>query len=140
VYFTDLGTSADFCTAPFVRAVGWLDATHSYAKGSVGHERGDRIALLARAWSESAAALGWPVACGPHLCELCSAFRASGAFGVPYGDLLFVCPTMIAHYVQVHEYSPPEEFLGAVSSAPEPGTHEYAKAAARFAGRGFVIP
>ena len=140
MYFTDLDTSADFLTAPFVRAVGWLDATHPYAKGSVEQGRSNRIALLARTWSESTAALGWPVACGPHLCELCNVFRASGVFGVPHGDLLFVCPTMIGHYVQVHEYMPPEEFLAAVSSAPEPGTYEYAKATAPFVGHGFVMP
>ena len=141
MYVPDLGTSAGFLTAPFVRAVGWLDASHRYATGNVMHGPRERIALLARTWGESSAALGWPVACGPRLCELCNGFRASGVFGVPSGGVLFVCPAMIAHYVEAHAYLPPEEFLAAVSSAPEPGTNDrHRKAMAPFVGRGFVIP
>jgi hypothetical protein len=29
MYFSDLGTSADFLSAPFMRAVGWVDTSRT---------------------------------------------------------------------------------------------------------------
>jgi hypothetical protein len=43
---------------------------------------------------------------------------------------------MISHYVDVHEYAPPDEFLRTVDGAPLPGTTEYQRAIAIFVGRG----
>jgi hypothetical protein len=39
---------------------------------------------------------------------------------------------MVGHYVEEHEYAPPEEFVQAVFASPLPGTLEYALAASPF--------
>jgi len=103
---------------PHVRAVGWLDATHSFSTGPVEAAVLDRIRAFAQAWRLSVEALEWPCAAGDHTCELCGSFEASGNLGVPAGDILFVCPEMIAHYVGNHDYLPPKEFVDAILRAP----------------------
>ncbi len=69
---------------------------------------------------------------GPHQCELCHSFMASGNIGVPTGDLLYVAPEMLAHYITAHRYAPPAEFVAALMASPLPGTPEYHDAVARF--------
>ena len=76
----------------------------------------------------------WPAFAGPHNCELCAAHLDSGEIIVPAGELLFVAPTMVAHYVAQHEYLPPLAFVRAVMACPEPGTSAYAEAVV-FAAR-----
>ncbi len=51
---------------------------------------------------------------------------------MPSGDLLFVAPAMISHYVQRHEYAPRAEFVEAVMSCPLPNTAKYRAACAVF--------
>jgi hypothetical protein len=92
-----MSTTTQIASGPFIRAVGWLDASHPFPTGPLDGALLDRIYAFADAWSASVRALGWPVAAGPHTCELCGAFRASGNFGVPAGEVLFVCPEMIGH-------------------------------------------
>ena len=69
---------------------------------------------------------------GGTAASLCGECSASGNIGVPAGDILFVAPEMVDHYVEVHRYSPPTEFVAAVLSAPLPGTPEYREAVAAF--------
>jgi hypothetical protein len=116
-----------------VRAVGWLDAAHRFPTGRIDLEVLTRIQAFAKAWSASVEALGWPAAGGPHTCNLCGDARASGNFGVPCGDILFVCPEMIEHYIEDHAYLPPSDFLVAAMCADLPGTEAYARSVAAFA-------
>jgi hypothetical protein len=44
---------------------------------------------------------------GMHTCHFCSNHHSNGELFVPCGDLVFIAPVMIGHYVQVHEYLPP---------------------------------
>jgi hypothetical protein len=44
---------------------------------------------------------------------------------VPGGDLLFVAPEMVMHYIEQHGYRPPAEFVAAVLRSPLPDTEEY---------------
>jgi hypothetical protein len=70
----------------------------------------------------------WPVAGGLHTCEFCGFFKASGNIGVPAENLLYVAPEMVAHYVDLHGYLPPPEFIEAVMRCPSQGSPEYADA------------
>lgn len=133
MFYRDLGRETEIVQGEYVRAVGWLDAGHAFPTGSVGNEGLERISAYAQRWAASVIALGWPVSGGPHTCHLCGAFRASGNFGVPDGDVLFVCPEMISHYVALHSYLPPPEFLSAIRRAPLPESPEYDAAVSRFA-------
>src|SRR5262249_25954503 len=83
----------------------------------------------------SAVALGLGAAGGHHTCEFCDRAHGTANFGVPAGDKLFFSPEMIAHYVEVHRYSPPAEFIAAIMSSPLPGTREYVNAVAPFVER-----
>jgi hypothetical protein len=44
---------------------------------------------------------------------------------VPGEDCVYVAPSLIAHYIQAHRYSPPKEFVDAVLRCPEMHSEEY---------------
>ena len=78
--------------------------------------------------------MGW------HTCDLCTApfdgpievtyqgqtvrMGISNLF-IPDGNQTFASPSLIAHYIQKHEYYPPEVFLRAVDQCPEMLSEEY---------------
>jgi hypothetical protein len=131
-YFPDMGTTTMIDAGDHVRAAGWLSAKHPFTEGDVPAEFLARLRGFASMWGASIEALGWGAFGGPHTCELCDHYRSSGNFGVPDGGLLFVAPQMIVHYIDVHRYRPPEEFIVAVLKAPMPGTDDYRALAAPF--------
>jgi hypothetical protein len=88
--------------------------------------------LFSAEWGASTHALAWPAAAGRHTCNLCGSFRAGGNFGVADGDVLFVCPEMITHYVERHMYAPPAEFITAIAKAADPRSEAYAASVHRF--------
>lgn len=108
-------------------AVGWLDAEHDFATGPVEAEFfGRLVELLKSPWQPA-------VAAGRHACPFC---RFSGgpsrlsyagqviAIGasnlvVPTKGAIFVAPSMAAHYIDAHGYSPPLEFVRAVMECPQ---------------------
>jgi hypothetical protein len=125
-FFPDLGTETMVASGPHIRAVGWLGAVHDFPTGRLPQKCFTRLEEFAKRWGQSAISLHWPFFMGPHNCELCRNFHASGNFGVPAGAVLFVCPQMIVHYIGVHSYLPPPEFIEAVERSPLPATDEYA--------------
>ena len=114
-------------------AVGWLNPDHPFSRGPVPPDFTERLKEFARLWPRSVKSLGWGVAMGVHTCEYCGKAWGSGTFGVPSGDRIFYAPEMIAHYVERHDYAPPEEFASAVMACPLPGTEAYATLVAPFA-------
>ena len=137
-WYPDLGTVTLIDEGPHVRAVGWLAAKgwfspkKSFPTGETSIEFLLRLYQFAKHWADSTEALGWGLFLGVHGCELCDKFQSSGNFGVPAGELLYVAPEMIAHYVEVHQYCPPAEFITAVMNSPLPGTEEYRTAVEPF--------
>jgi hypothetical protein len=131
-WFPDLGTVTMIDSGEHVRAVGWLSAKQPFPVGEVPTEFLGRLQQFASKWGDSVDALGWGVYMGLHCCELCGGSTTSGNFGVPHGDLLFVAPQMISHYIEVHRYRPPAQFVTAVTESPLPGTEEYRAAVAPF--------
>ena len=95
--------------------IGWLDAAFPFNQGDVPPEflrilqrLCDKPLLLHR---------------GFHLCQFCPegpctkdiTRRGNGQIQVRgEGGIVFVAPTMIHHYVSVHHYLPPAEFIAAV--------------------------
>lgn len=112
--------------------VGWLDASHPFEKGVLRDEAVERLNDLS--WN--------PVNLfrGSHTCDFClaelreqgpvagpaliTALKDVGAMGngeiVVKGDRAWYhAPVLITHYVERHEYLPPQEFIDAVlASAP----------------------
>lgn len=117
---------------PHIRAIGWLDDQHEFPVGQSPTPFVARLKQFTEKWDQSTIELSWGFFMGLHSCELCDSAHAAGNFGVPAGNLLFVAPEMIWHYVTQHDYLPPQPFIEAVENSPLPGTKEYAIAVAPF--------
>lgn len=109
---------------PAMLNVGWLGARLSFVTGEC--EPGVRDALVCMAARPS------NVMRGLHDCHLCDQespiavpysaapkgviYLGTGEIRVPYGRAIYVAPTLIIHYIDVHSYLPPEAFRRATVS------------------------
>jgi hypothetical protein len=144
-FFEDLSPCDDFgeeCSAQLV-AVGWLERRQAYARGEVDDTFVEKlIRLLVDPWEPF-------VAAGGHHCEFCRltggpaslvyegmtvTLGAANLF-VPADGFLYVAPSLIAHYIDAHEYAPPPEFREAVRSCPSTRSMEYRRAILANGGR-----
>ncbi|RKG90751.1 hypothetical protein D7V88_10505 [Corallococcus terminator] len=136
-YFQDLSPCSYFGRwEESLLAVGWLDSEHAFTKGAVGEDFfAGLIRLCMQPWQPA-------VFAGRHPCPFC---RFTGGHGgvtyqgmtvsigaenvfVPGLERVFVAPTMIAHYIDAHEYVPPQVFQEAVLRCPEMRSMAYLKA------------
>jgi hypothetical protein len=119
------------------RAVAWLSPENSFNRGAVSIARFERLCLfLHDPWQP-------PIASGGvHSCELCrftcgrgeltfKNYKISGISSrllfVPSGDCIYVSPSSITHYIDAHEYCPPEEFWNALEECPPMKSPAYLK-------------
>ena len=108
--------------APDLLAVGWLDRGVPFPKGDVSAPFFAKLVqLLVEPWQP------W-VSAGMHPCSLCRFTGGPGAIChrgtsvtvgsanlyVPNERVLYVAPSMVAHYVDAHDYQPPGPFVDAV--------------------------
>ena len=111
-------SSTDFLTEylrPSCLAVGWLDERYEYATGPTASCFRQKLHRLCT----------YPVDLtrGFHICPFCvaDAARGNGQIHVKgLGNKVYLAPTLISHYVQAHNYRPPDEFITAVETASEP--------------------
>src|SRR5690349_16575882 len=108
-YFPDLGRRRmdALASGEHVRAVGWLHPDHPYTRGEVPADFLHRLKQFVAQSGASADALGFGHYGGWHTCEFCHRERGSSNFGVLAGDVLYVAPGMIVHYIEAHGYRPP---------------------------------
>jgi len=127
-WIPDGGTETPFGSGAGVFAVGWLSAFHPFRAGEPDPALAD---MLDRMLCDPRRWLPWACA-GMQVCEFCA--EASGAQGllVPAGDVLFVAPDLIGHYVRRHGYVPPDELSAAVWRCPEAGSRAYYECLLRF--------
>jgi hypothetical protein len=132
---------------PQLIAVGWLAQGEPYSRGPISKAFVDALlSLLGHPYLwQPFYALGW------HCCEFC---RISGGpdtlrlrkpddlgkhadlsislgtlnLFVPHEGKIFVSPSLIAHYIDAHEYAPPEIYQTAVLRCPPMHSIEYLKA------------
>ena len=112
-YFVDLSSYRyGSRTQPGVIHIGWLDAAHEFAKGSVA------AALIAKMKQKAAR----PVELyrGFHVCEWCGQkeARGCGEIRVVRDEVTFAAPVLIVHYIEAHGYLPPAAFLRALEEEP----------------------
>jgi hypothetical protein len=118
-YFDDLTPYSKLLGTPKRVRVGWLDGDHPF-------ERGDSlVAVIGRIEEMCMSPLrrtrGW------HGCPFCKEYPIthrlrSGrqiALGdaeieVETNDIIYASPTLILHYMTVHQYKPPDAFLKAI--------------------------
>ncbi|MCR9119686.1 MAG: hypothetical protein NXI22_22360, partial [bacterium] len=113
-FFPDLSESTMVSSGKHIRAIGWLSSDHNYETGKTPSDFAPRLAEFCEKWTSCLDELGFALFMGCHTCGFCGRFRADGNIGIPSGDLLYVAPEMVHHYVTEHQYLPPLEFVTAV--------------------------
>ena len=136
-WFEDLSPCSYFGLEPAstLKAIGWLERGQEFKVGQSTEPIYRRLVTLCREpWQPA-------VSCGVHECDLClyepGAKGAANVF-IPADGFLYVCPQLIAHYMNAHGYLPPDEFSRAVLSCPEMRSVEYMKAVLANGGRSLV--
>ena len=136
-HFDDL-TDCDYFGAEYahlLRAVGWLTNDRPFATGRMESDVFAKLKELMHApWQPM-------IASGVHECQLCQFDRPCGHANlfIPNGDVIFVCPELIVHYVASHHYRPPDEFIAAVKNCPLTSTMHYKKLLLESGGRPLVL-
>jgi hypothetical protein len=106
-------------------AVGYLDREHPYTKGACDYSvYAKLVELLNDPWCPA-------VSPGGHSCNLCRFYPEARGFTtlfVPGDSVLYICSDLITHYINVHEYCPPEEFCKAVLDCPPMRSMAYLRA------------
>lgn len=82
--------------------IGWLDKAHPFATSEPSVDLIRALHKLVHHPVRIAAPL--------HLCDLCGNAAGTGEIEVIAPDVIYVAPTLIAHYVEQHHYCPPAEF------------------------------
>ncbi|XXX76295.1 hypothetical protein WMF30_52460 [Sorangium sp. So ce134] len=118
-----------------LRAVGWHEPNHPFATGSVSKNFFEALMrLLSDPWQPAAVA-------GYQKCAYCrftggpAELRLEGVtvrvgasnLFVPTEKEVYVAPSLIAHYIDAHEYCPPSIFQDAVLNCPEMRSIAYLK-------------
>ena len=111
--------------ATVLRAIGWIERGSTYATGIVDRSVYNKLLELRKSpWQ--------PVAFGGrHGCDLCQyeseAWGSTNLF-IPGNGVVYICPELITHYMNAHQYLPPVEFCRAVIECPPMRSMEYLKA------------
>ena len=124
MYFADL-TPYKFLKTnePAALNVGWLDTENEFSRGKVSNVVIERLKLLAKKPVNQTR--------GFHLCPFCK--NETGDFNarmeriikigaassaeirvVGKSGRIYAAPVLICHYIEVHNYQPPQEFIEAV--------------------------
>ena len=101
-------------TEDSVLSVGWLDSHHPFPVGETSQEFREKLADICQ----------HPVKryFGSHECEFCKHRDRPDCIGdiLVYGtNIAYVSPALISHYVTVHDYLPPPQFIAAVLSTED---------------------
>ena len=124
--------------AEILTAIGWLENGKKFSTGTVPRDVYFKLCEFKKnPWRFS-------VFMGFHQCDLCHfQFEFSGEKGIsnifiPGNGKIYVCPELITHYINVHFYLPPREFLEAVCLCPPMRSMEYLKKIVENGGRDLV--
>lgn len=95
---------------PCLLNVGWLDKSACFPNGIASERFVRTLSRLCEAPVRAARGIhGCPFCPGPHIATGNAEIRVLGSDGTVYA-----APTLILHYVVVHHYLPPPEFIDAV--------------------------
>jgi hypothetical protein len=102
-----------------VVAMGWLRNDRPYSVGDTPAAFQERLLDICR-FSRHRLVTG-----GLHACEMCGRWLGSDDLFIEADEKMFWAPVLIHHYVAVHRYSPPSEFVQAVMRRPRLSAPEY---------------
>jgi hypothetical protein len=137
-HIEDLAPCTYLCPAKWadrVLAIGWLERGKPYPKGEIGNDFARKLVELGREPWQPFVAGGW------HTCEFCrvSEWRDGANLFIPGEGVLYAAPRMVIHYVDVHEYQPPDAFSAAVLNCPPMRSLEYLRALRAAMPTGLLI-
>ncbi|WP_444547640.1 DUF7919 family protein [Sorangium atrum] len=147
VYYPDLSPCDYFGRwQDILRAVGWHESGHSFTTGPVAKEFfGALMRLLSNPWQPVAFAGRQPCpycrftggAAELRFEDVAISVGANNLF-VPARDeaVVYVAPSLIAHYIDAHDYCPPPVFQEAVLDCPEMRSFAYLK---KIKEKGLVV-
>lgn len=142
-YFKDLTPYEYYKPEANTLNVGWLGAGQRFSKGKTAQAFKDK--LFAYCLDEYVI----HIARGFHQCEFCT-MSVEEWVKPRYGDkahwlnlgdgeirvigesVIYAAPTLIYHYVVEHRYKPPEEFIQAVLTGPDPVSEQHAELLKKF--------
>jgi len=127
-------------------AIGWLEAAKPFPIGTVPDKFFRCIcAHLASPWQPPFAYAGH------HQCDICQFGTATSTYSghkfsshsaselfIPTGSSIYVSPVNIAHYIGVHRYRPPEDYISAVLACPPQRTMAHLKLLLDSGGRSWL--
>ena len=67
---------------------------------------------------------------GEHTCEICNNHQFNGSIKILHNNKLYICPSNVHHYIELHDYCPPPEVIEALKNGKilnEKETIEYDK-------------
>jgi len=105
-----------------LKAIGWLSKGFPYSTGRVPIRLVKKLKrLFKNPWEPGFGYLGY------HECEFCKVRKYQSALNlfIPGEGVIYVSPEGILHYIEVHSYKPPKEFLTAVDKCPQTNSDEY---------------
>jgi hypothetical protein len=129
VHIPDLSTNGYVASGDALRSVGWLEIGHEFPTGSSSAE------FISALHGHLANPFGVWYFMGSHECELCPPDQGpsgNGELYIPTAKLCYVAPLMIAHYVDAHNYKPPQEFVDALLECPPQSSAAYIAIMAPF--------
>ncbi len=151
MYIKDL----DLCryyTGPFdadnwavpLRAVGWLTHPEPFTTGVASAEFTFKLKRIVEQVRSAYPHFGFR---GVQVCSLCVAVgqKSPGPVWsqenifIPGSGVVYIAPAGIVHYVEMHQYLPPSEFVESVLSCPDPSAKEYYEAI-RASNAGIKLP
>lgn len=132
--------------------IGWIEFQHGFSVGEVSDDLLAKLKVLTKEFGEAFPGLQFR---GLHACSICEnatdvdtppdryvrvpfidgKLVLSGAtlddscinLFLPGKNVVFIAPGRIDHYIEVHSYRPPEEFLLAVKNCESPLSRAYAE-------------
>ena len=137
MYFPDLekceyhsGPLDAACWQAPLLAVGWLEHPHRFSCGTPPEGLLEKLGMLASAAEESHPHYNFR---GLHCCSICEAERGASKallkshvnILIPGNGVVYATPAGITHYIEVHSYIPPIEFITAVKQCPAYGSAGY---------------
>lgn len=122
-------------------AIGWLESGHEFPTSAVNSSLREKLVSLRHEFAASK--LRQISFRGLHACSLCKEreYLSESHLNlfVPTKGFVYVAPGRIDHYVEMHQYSPPEHFVEAVMQCPSPTSEEYRQLMSA-ANRGNDVP
>lgn len=122
MWFEDLTQCNYFANFFPSMAVGWLKNGKPYTTGETSKE------IVEKIYEFNKTSGMYYRFCGYHVCDFCDYVNielGATTILIVYEDKVYACPALIIHYIEAHQYCPPNEFIQAVQNYDHEKALEY---------------